>query len=150
MIRIRLTAASPVRVSCRHASSWHAGTVAAVLWGVLILLGLAAADLPHPDAFSVHAVSYTGHVSAHVHDGDPPDEVRHRAHHLKKPRLSALQVFTLASPVTTPAVFASRDSDAPGSCDLHSQRRASHDAVPPGRACPSLRLHPGQAPPHTA
>ncbi|MGR4875008.1 hypothetical protein [Pseudoxanthomonas sp. LARHCG66] len=137
-------------MSGRRASSWHAGMVAAVLWGALALLGLAAAGLLHPDASSAHAVSYTGHVSAHVQDGDPPDEIRHRAHHLKKPRLSALQVFTLASPVTTPAVFASRDSDAPGSCDLHSHRRASHDAVPPGRACPSLRLHPGQAPPHTA
>ncbi|WP_142123632.1 hypothetical protein [Pseudoxanthomonas sp. 3HH-4] len=134
-------------MSRRHASSWHAGLVAAVLWGVLALLGLAAAGLLHPDASSVHAVSYTGHVSAHVQDGDPPYDVRHRAHHLKKPRLSALQVFTLVSPVTTPTVFSSRDSDAPGSCDLHSQRRVSHDALPPGRICPALRLHPGQAPP---
>ena len=85
-------------------------------------------------------------------DGDPPQAMLHRRLHLKKPRFSALHVWTEpASPSAAPApAFRADDARRVSSEETRTPRASLPDPVPTHRCDASLRLHPGQAPPHIA
>ena len=111
-------------------------------------LGFASAGAK-TNGLTATAVETSAAVITDARDGDPPHQARHRALHLKKPRLSALQVCTRStSPMCPLPAFPADDLHVVAADDAGARPFAILDAAHVHRTDPALRLHPGQAPPH--
>ncbi|MCH6483215.1 hypothetical protein MMG85_06505 [Pseudoxanthomonas sp. LH2527] len=111
-------------------------------------LGFASAG-PRTNGLTAAAVETSASLMTDARDGDPPHQARHRELHLKKPRLSTLQVRTrLTSPMCAPPAFPADDFHVVAANGAGSRPFAILDAAHVHRTDPALRLHPGQAPPH--
>lgn len=85
-------------------------------------------------------------------DGDPPLVMPYRGPHLKKPRVSALKVWTgSASRAAAPApAFLAGHALSVSSEGTRASRAPLSNTTPMLRPDATRRLHPGQAPPRVA
>lgn len=112
-------------------------------------LGFASAG-PRTNGLTAAAVETSASLMTDARDGDPPHQARHRELHLKKPRLSTLQVRTRStSPTCAPLAFPADDLHVVAAGDACARPFVTLNAVHAHRTDPALRLHPGQAPPHS-
>lgn len=113
-------------------------------------LGFASADAK-TNGLTATAVETSASVITGARDGDPPHQGRHRELHLKKPRLSTLQVRARStSPMSALLAFPTDDLPVVAADHAGARPVITLDAAHAPRTNPALRLHPGQAPPHAA
>lgn len=106
---------------------------------------------PRTSSLIATSVEASSLVVSDARDGDPPHEARHRELHLKKPRLSALQVCSRSTPpMCRPLGFHADDIHVAAADAAGARRFVPSDHAYAPRTDPALDLHPGQAPPHAA
>jgi hypothetical protein len=138
-----------MRTRSRAYVAWNVVIAGGLVLLALVVLFSANAPRRAGEQNSAAVVASPVFIEHESSEGDPPLELKFQESHAKKPRLKALLVHTVPT----------ADSAHPLAFHLHSADNAPapRSVAPPTdptlvsrRDDPVLRLHPGQAPPHTA